>query len=52
MRVQRFLVVADVEHGIDGSDIDELACRLIHLVHRVGEVLSRPDDDGHDLVLQ
>lgn len=52
MGVEGFLVVADVEHGVDGGNIDELARRLIHLIHRVGEVLSRPDDDGYDFVFQ
>ena len=51
MRVESFLVVADVEHGVDGSNVDELARGLIHLVHRIGKVLTRPDDDRHNLVL-
>ena len=52
MGVEGFLVVADVEHRVDGGDVDEFARGLIHLIHRKSEVLSRSDDDGHDFVLQ
>ena len=50
MGVERVFVVADVKHGVDGGNVDEFACRLVHLVHRIGQILSRPDDDGHDFV--
>ena len=52
MRVKGFLVIANVEHGVDSGNVDELARGLIHLVHRVGEVLSRPDNDRHNFIFQ